>query len=223
MIRVLICDDMEEIRNYMAASLSTDDEIDIVATAASGAEAVRLADELKPDIILMDIQMESETSGIAATEKIVQGNPAVKVIILTIHNDDALIMSAYHAGAVDYMIKMSSAEEIIDHIKTVYSMDCFIGPLITRRLSEEYDKLKFKQQSLLFFINGFSNLTKIEREILKLLYMGYSKTQISKMRTIEHSTVVSHVKHIRKKLEFGSTKEMVNFLKKIRFYEEFDI
>lgn len=223
MIRVLICEDMEEIENYMAASISADPEIDVAGMAKSGAEAVALAEELKPDVILMDIEMESETAGIIATEKIVKKNPGVKVIMLTVHNDDDLIISAYYAGAVDFIIKMSSPNEIIDRIKTVYNMEWFVGPLITKKVMSEYNKLKLNQESIRFFINGFSNLTRTEREILKLLYMGYNKPQISEMRTIEFSTTVSHVKHIKKKLNFKSTKELVGFLKKIKIFEEFDI
>ena len=223
MIRVLICEDMVEIENYMAASISTAPEIDVVGMAKSGAEAVILAEKLKPDVILMDIEMESETAGIIATEKIVKKNPSIKVIMLTVHNDDDLIISAYHAGAVDFIIKMSSANEIIDRIKTVYNMEWFVGPLITKKVMSEYNKLKFNQESIRFFIKGFSNLTRTEREILKLLYLGYNKPQISEMRTIEFSTTVSHVKHIKKKLNFRTTKELVNFLRKIKIFEEFDI
>lgn len=223
MINVLICDDSNELREYISTAISVDEELNIIGEASGGDKAVELAKELNPDVILMDIQMENETDGIYAAERILEFNPKIKIIMLTIHTNDELIMDAYYAGASDYIIKMSNVDEIISRIKTVYNTDKFIGPLIAQKLSSEFIKLKSKQDSLLFFINGFSNLTKTEREILKMLYMGYSRAEIAKSRMTELSTTVSHVKHIKRKLNFKSTKELISFLKKIKIYEEFDI
>ena len=222
MIKVLICDDIERIREYIGMIVSADDKIEVVGMAASGEECVSAARRYHPDIILMDIQMETENAGIVATKKITSEDPKIKIIVLTMYGDE-LIMEAYHAGAVDYIIKPGTPGEIINRIKTVYANDNFIGPIIAHKVCTEYKKLKQRQESILFFINGFSNLTKTEREILKLLYLGYNKPQISKMRVSELSTTISHIKQIKKKLNFSSTKDLVSFLKKTRIFEEFGI
>ena len=104
MIKVLICDDIEKIREYIAMIISTDDEIEVVGMASNGEECVRAARQFNPDIILMDIQMETENAGIAATKKITSENPKIKIIVLTMYGDE-LIMEAYNAGAIDYIIK----------------------------------------------------------------------------------------------------------------------
>lgn len=223
MINVLICDDSHELREYIATAISVDEELKIVGQASSGVEAVKLANEFNPDVILMDIQMDYETDGIEATEQILETHPKIKIIMLTIHTNDELIMNAYYAGASDYIIKTSNIDEIIYRIKTVYNTDKFIGPLIAQKLSTEFIKLKTKQDSLLFFINGFSTLTRTEREILKMLYKGCSRTEISKSRMTELSTTISHVKHIKRKLNFTSTKELLSFLRKIKLFEMLDI
>lgn len=222
-IRVMVCEDIKAIREYVVSSIRKDSEIEVVGEASSGAEAVLMSESVKPDVILMDIQMEYETAGIDAIHAIYEKHPDIKIIVLTVHNDDELIMDAYYAGAMDYIIKTSAESDICGSIKRVFREENFIGPLIAKNLRTEVRKMRKSEESLLFFIHEFSRLTATEKELLKLFYLGYSKKKISEMRSIEVSTIKVHVKHILKKLNYSSTSELINFLKKIKIYEMFDL
>lgn len=222
-IRVMVCEDIKAIREYVVSSIRKDSEIEVVGEASSGAEAILMSESVKPDVILMDIQMEYETAGIDAIHAIYEKHPDIKIIVLTVHNDDELIMDAYYAGAMDYIIKTSDGGDICGSIKRVYREENFIGPLIAKNLRSEVRKMRKSEESLLFFIHEFSRLTATEKELLKLFYLGYSKKKISEMRSIEVSTIKVHVKHILKKLNYSSTSELINFLKKIKIYEMFDL
>ena len=221
-IRVMVCEDIKAIREYVVSSIRKDSEIEVVGEASSGAEAVLMSESVKPDVILMDIQMEYETAGIDAIHAIYEKHPDIKIIVLTVHNDDELIMDAYYAGAMDYIIKTSAESDICGSIKRVYREENFIGPLIAKNLRTEVRKMRKSEESLLFFIHE-SRLTATEKELLKLFYLGYSKKKISEMRSIEVSTIKVHVKHILKKLNYSSTSELISFLKKIKIYEMFDL
>jgi len=223
MIRVLVCEDIKGIRDYIVSSISKDDSIEVVGQASSGDEIIKLVDEVETDVILMDIQMEYETAGIDAIRAICEKNKNVKIIVLTIHNNDELILEAYYAGAMDYILKTSSADEICASIKRVYEIENFIGPLIAKNLRTELKRIKKSEESLLFFVHEFSKLTSTEKELLKLFYQGMSKKKISELRSVEMSTIKVHVKHILKKLNFATMSDLIGFLKKIGIYEEFNL
>lgn len=222
-IRVMVCEDIKGIRNYVVTSLRKDDDIEVVAEAGSGEEAIELAGKIKPDIILMDIQMEYETAGLDAIRTIYETYPDIKIIVLTVHDKSEFIIEAYYTGAVDYLLKTADSEEICKSIKKVYETENFVGPLIAKNLRAEFTRMKKSEETLMFFIHKFTTLTQSEKEILKLLYGGYNKKQISEMRCIEYSTVKVHVKHILKKLGYTTTSNLVSFLRKIKIYEEFKL
>ncbi len=222
-IRVMVCEDIKGIRKYVVSSLEKDEDIEVVAQAGSAEEAIELAGKIKPDIILMDIQMEYETAGLDAIRTIYETYPEIKIIVLTVHDNNEFIMEAYYTGAVDYLLKTAESEEICKSIKKVYETENFVGPLIAKNLRAEFIRMKKSEETLMFFIHKFTTLTQSEKEILKLLYGGYNKKQISEMRCIEYSTVKVHVKHILKKLGYTSTSNLVSFLRKIKIYEEFKL
>ena len=123
-IRIMMADDSPEIRSYFSNIISHEADMDLVGTAASGAEAVQMAHELRPDIILMDIQMETRIAGISASKQILREHPAMKIIILTILEDDDLLFQAYCAGVIDYIIKTDSISQILTSVRN----GCFTVP-----------------------------------------------------------------------------------------------
>ena len=137
-IRVAICDDMPQILRHFKKIIQAAGDMEVVAEAETGKEMVALADKLQPDIILMDIQMESEDAGILATNKILSEHPDIKVIILTVHKEDDLIFRAYGAGAIDYIIKTEESNEIVKSIRTVYNNDVFIRPGIAKKILNQF-------------------------------------------------------------------------------------
>lgn len=221
MIKIAICDDMPQIRTMIQRAVEKTEDMTVVSVAATSEEIIKRALEAAPDIILMDIQLETETAGIDATEYIKEKLPDVKIIMLTIHADAKLIIDSYYAGAVDYIVKTDSMDNIVENIRKVYMQSDFLGPLIVKNINKELKKYKVMHESLLFFINGFSTLTNTEKRILKLLYDGHSRKEIEKNFYISLETINTHVKHILKKLEFHSIKELIRFLKDIQLFENF--
>lgn len=218
-IKILIVDDMTDIREYFNMILSREPDIVVAGLASSGIEAVHMAKALKPDVILMDIQMESRTAGIDATHCIKTIDPNIKVIVLTIHQEDEYLFQAYCAGVMDYIVKTDSISQIINSIRTVYSNQLLLRPGIANKIINEFSRMKTQQNSMIYILSIISKLTNSEFEILKCLYEGNTNKVISETRFVSPSTVKSQVNSILKKFEMKSMKEVVKLLKQLNFDE----
>lgn len=218
-IKILIVDDMTDIREYFNMILSKEPDIEVVGLASSGIEAVQKARDLKPDVILMDIQMETRTAGIDATTVIKGMDPNVKIIILTIHEEDEYLFQAYCAGVMDYIVKTDSISQIINSIRTVFSNKLMLRPGIADKIIDEFSRLKTQQNSLIYILNIISKLTNSEFEILKCFYEGNTYKTISETRFVSPATVKSQVNSILKKFEMKTMKDVIKLLKQMNFNE----
>lgn len=218
-IRVVIADDMAKIRDYFSMILSSESDMEVIGTASSGAEAYRISMENKPDIVLMDVQMEAEMAGIDATQRLKQDLDGVKVIILTIHEEDEIIFKAYAAGAMDYIVKTSSIVDVITSIRNVYNNRLSLRPEYAEKIVGEFTRIKNEQKSMVYTLNIVSRLTNTEFEILKDVYAGKTYRQIAKQRSVEDVTIRSQVNRILKKFEKESMKEVLNLLKELRIFD----
>lgn len=216
-IRVLVVDDNIEIREYFIGILNHEADMDVVGSASSGAEAVKIAQACKPDLILMDIQMETRTAGIDAARQIIGNQPSVKIIILTILEDDDLLFQAYCAGVMDYIIKTDSITQILSSVRQVYNNQLILRPKYAEKIIDEFNRVKEQQESLLFSINILMRLSNSEFEILKCLYQGMSYKQISEQRYVSSATVKSQIHGILKKFGMRNTKEVIKKLNEINF------
>lgn len=215
MIKVMIVDDIPECIQYYASFISKEEDMELTGTANSGMEAVKKASELLPDVILMDIQMEYEKSGIDATREITQENPEMKIIAVTAYDDSELIIDAFLAGAVDYIVKMSPVEQLSTKIRKVYEQDEFLGPKIMQSVKTKLNNVGKQQRSLLYIVNYLSKLTKKERNILRLLLENNSRNRIMEILFIEETTLKTHIQNILKKLEYRNVKDMVKELNQL--------
>ena len=223
MIRIMVVDDLKEVRSYFGEIINSQPDMELAGVAASGNEAVHMASSLDLDVILMDIQMEYAGAGVDATRKICAAFPDIKIIMLTIYDTDDYVVEAYLAGAVDYVLKEDDTVKICERIRQVYENDNFIGPYIAKKLRSSIEKTRTREESMLFFINSFSKLTAMEKKILKSLYTGKKRSEIADSEFISLGTVKTHINHILKKLNFTATHDLIGFLKKIKIFEEFDI
>ena len=198
-IKVLIAEDVAPIRKRYLKILNSHPSIEVVGDVESGTDACILAKKLKPDIVLMDIEMECKDAGIRATGEILAENPQIKIIILTVYEEDELIFSAFRLGACDYILKNSSEEDIISGVIGAYHNSSPIRPEIADKIRNEYQRVKTYESSFLFMLNLLSTLTPRELDTLYLLSNGYSKRDICEMRCVEMSTVKSQVHNILKK------------------------
>lgn len=200
-IKVLIAEDIEPIRKRYVNILNRHPAIEVVADVGSGSSACTLTKTLKPDVILMDIEMECKDAGIRATGDILTQNPSIKIIILTVYEEDELIFSAFQLGACDYILKNASEEEIIHGVISAYNNSSPIRPEIASKIRNEFQRVKTYESSFLFMLNLLSTLTPRELDTLYLLSNGYTKKDICSIRCVEMSTVKSQVHNILKKFK----------------------
>ena len=216
-IRIMMADDSPEIRSYFANFISHEADMELVGTASSGAEAVQMARELQPDIILMDIQMETRVAGISASKQILEAFPSIKIIILTILEDDDLLFQAYCAGVIDYIIKTDSVSQILSSIRNAYMNQMILRPRYAEKIIQELKRVREEQNGLLYGLNILTMLSNSEFEVLKCLYQGMNARQISESRYVSQGTVKSQIHSILKKFSMNSVSEVVRHLKAIRF------
>ncbi|WP_347862846.1 response regulator transcription factor [Salimicrobium sp. PL1-032A] len=189
MIRVLFADDHEMVRIGVSAYLSAQPDIEVIAEADDGQEAVQKALEEKPDIILMDLVMK-EMDGIEATARIIERWPEAKIIIVTSFIDDEKVYPALEAGAVSYLLKTSKAEDIAEAIRATHGGQSILEPEVTGKLMDKMRNEPLHEQ-----------LTNREREILMLMAEGKSNQEIADQLFIALKTVKVHVSNILGKLE----------------------
>ncbi|WP_342756885.1 response regulator transcription factor [Kineothrix sedimenti] len=208
-IKVLIAEDMEPIRKRYVNVLNSDPNIEVIGDVATGSTACELAFSLKPDVILMDIEMESKDAGIRATGQILSKLPNVKIILLTVYEEDEMIFSAFQLGACDYILKISKNEDIINGVIGAYHNQSPIRPEIASKIRNEFKRVKTYESSFLFMLNILSTLTPRELDTLNLLINGHTKKEVCELRCVEMSTVKSQVHSILKKFKKRNISDII--------------
>lgn len=215
MIRVLVVDDFELLREDLCELIQAQEDMEVAGEAQTAAQAVKLAMELVPDIVLMDIEMESMNAGILAAEQIRDANPERKIIFLTAHETEKTIISAMGTGAVDYIVKGSPENQILYHIRSAYQGKPVMEARIQETVMREYKRLQRSERSLLFFINNVSQLTATERELVKLLLDGKKVKEIAQIRCVEIITIKTQIKGLLRKFGCSRTKEIVSMIQEL--------
>ena len=207
-IKVLLADYMDSFNRHFSRMLEKENDIEVVGAAQSGREAVILTKLLCPDVILMDIQMETDWAGIEASAQILKEQPKVKIIVFTIHDDSETIINAYEAGVVDYILKTASPEEVIGAIRDAMNFDD-TQKKVNRVVKDEMVKLRKERDSFMYCVNLISRLSASELETLKLLCDGKKYREIADARFVSESTVRVMVNKITKKLSGESIRSIV--------------
>ena len=196
MIRALVADDQQVVREGFVALLGTQEDIEVVASAADGAEAVALGAEHRPDVVLMDVRMPV-LDGIEATRRIVESTEeAPRILILTTFDLDDYVYDALQAGASGFLLKDVPAETLFDAVRVVAAGEALLAPTITRRLIAEFARLRPRQVRP----ESLSELTPRETEILGLVAEGLSNGEIATRLVLSDETVKTHVSHVLRKL-----------------------
>jgi len=221
-ISVLVADDNDEIRNYFVKVLSRAKDIEVAGEARNGREAVALACERSPDIVVMDIEMEYRTDGIDAIHSIKEAMPEIKSIVLTIHREDEYLFQAYTAGAMDYLVKTTSTANILDSIRSVYHNKLNIRPETAERILAELSRLRSERDSLLFTLNVVTKLTNSELEVIKAVYHGGTYSEIARERHVERRTIKTHVNRILKKFGAARMSEVIRMFEDLNVLEQLD-
>lgn len=207
MTTVLVADDQELIREGLATILAAQDGIEVLGTAADGAEAVRMARDLRPDVTLMDIRMPG-TDGLDATRQLLAGGEApTRVLVLTTFDDDALVLEALRAGASAFLLKDVPKHRLVEAVRAVHEGELLLSPAITRRLVERHltSTADPARTGLL------ERLTDREVDVLRLVTNGASNPEIASELHLSESTVKTHVGQLLLKLEARDRVHLVIF------------
>lgn len=202
-ISILIADDEPAFRSGLRALLKSVDELALVGDAETGGEAIRLAAELQPDIILMDINMPGD-NGIEATRRILHASPHIGILILTMFEDDDSVFAAMRAGARGYLLKGALKAEILRAIQTVGGGGVVFGAAIAQRMMRYFAGVKPVESSDLF-----PELTDREREILNLIAEGLNNSDIAQRLTLSSKTVRNHITNIFSKLQVADRAQAI--------------
>jgi DNA-binding NarL/FixJ family response regulator len=193
-MRILLVEDHPMFRDGLARMLESVEEFEVVGEAVTGEEAVQLAQQLKPNIILMDLNLP-KMSGIEATKQIIQDQPDTGILVLTMYDDDSSVFAAIRAGARGYLLKEANRNEIIRAIQAVGDGEAIFSPTIARRMMY-YFEAKSKQVQ----VDVFPQLTEREREVLDHIARGENNAGIATVLGLNQKTIRNHVSNILSKL-----------------------
>ncbi len=194
MIRLLVADDHPAFRRGLQLMLADTDDISIEGEAATGAQAVELANQLAPDVILMDLRMP-DLDGIEATRRLSRNNPAPAIVVLTMFEDDDSVLAAMRAGARGYLLKGAEQDEIVRAIRAAAAGEAIFGPQIAQRVIDHFT------HSARSTTTAFPALTERERQVLELIAAGKGNASIAHELMINLKTVRNHVSNIFTKLQ----------------------
>ncbi|MDE7187483.1 MAG: response regulator transcription factor [Lachnospiraceae bacterium] len=221
-IKVMIVDDMVSLCRKYEAVFAQEEELEVVAVAHDGYQAIMKSAVTRPDVILMDIEMESKYAGIAATRQILQEFPAIKIVILTVYEEDEMIYAAFQAGACDYILKTASAAAMVQCVKDAYYEKSILRPQVAKKLRREFKRIKNNEDTLLYTIYLVQLLTDTERDILSALHEGKGAKDICRERFIEPATLKTHIRNIVKKMKCRSIEDVVDKVEQSGFFYYMD-
>ena len=200
-IRILVADDHPIVRDGLIAVLNTQPDFDVIGEAATGPEAIAHADRLRPDVVLLDLEMP-EMDGLATLEHLRQRDPTIKVIIFTAFDTDERVLKAIQAGAQGYLLKGVPREDVFQAVRVVHAGGTLLQPVIVSKLLRQ---VEHDQHAA----NDPDALTERERDVLRLMARGLTNKAIAAELVITERTVKFHVSAILSKLDAGNRTEAV--------------
>ncbi|BAH46379.1 MULTISPECIES: response regulator transcription factor [Bacillales] len=208
-LRIVIVDDHQLFREGVKRILEMEEDFKVVGEGADGGEATVLAEEHKPDVLLMDINMPN-INGVSAAENVISVSPSTRVIMLSIHDDEGYVYRTLRAGASGYLLKEMGTSDLVDAVRVVASGGAYIHPKVTGKLIEEFRRLSEQEgtaersfsvdESQAIDPKVIESLTRREREVLQLMAEGKSNRAIGEFLFISEKTVKNHVSSILQKL-----------------------
>ena len=203
-IRILLADDHTVIRMGLKLLLERQPDFEVVGEADDGLAAGKLAAQLEPDVIVMDVAMPN-LNGIEATRQIVTAHPKIAVVILSMHSDESYVMRALKAGARGYLLKDSAEAELIQAVRTVVTGKSFFSAVVSKMLLEDYVR-NLQQRGI---EDSYDLLTPREREVLQLAAEGKSNKESAAMLNLSAHTVETHRTNLMQKLNLHSVPELI--------------
>ena len=203
-MRVLLADDHSIVRRGMRSLLETEQSVEIVAEAADGLEALRLCEEYRPDLLILDVAMP-KLNGIDVAARTQKMQPPPRAIMLSMYLDESYVIRAINAGARAYLLKDATDEDLLPAVRAVAAGKSFFSPAVSDVLAEEYTR-QLQQRGL---TESYDLLTDREKEVLQLLAEGRSNKEVAALLDVGLSTVETHRGNLMQKLSLHSTAEIV--------------
>jgi two-component system response regulator DegU len=220
-VRIVIADDHQLFREGVKRIINMEDDMEVIGECGDGIQVIELCNQITPDIVLMDINMPLE-NGVVATERLKLIFPDIKVIILSLHDDESYVFETLRKGASGYLLKDMEAESLINAIRSVVAGHAYIHPKVTGKLINQLRRMTYlddvgvvgsgqgvKDSALKYIHNTNSPLTKREAEVLRLMAEGKSNKLIGEFLFISEKTVKNHVSSILQKMEVDDRTQAV--------------
>ncbi len=203
--KILIADDHQIVREGLRSLFEKETDLEVIGEAENGRQAVRMARDLKPDVVVMDIAMP-DLNGIEAMRQVLAEFPAAKVLALSMHANKHYVIEALKAGASGYLLKDSAFDELVQAIRAVVANQCYLSPEITGAVIDDVVHRRPAESRLVA-----PRLSSREREVLQLVAEGRTTQQIARRLFISRKTVDTHRQHIMKKLDLHSVAELTKY------------
>jgi DNA-binding NarL/FixJ family response regulator len=207
MIKVLVAEDHTIVRKGLCALLYTESDIEVVGEAENGRQAIEMAEELNPDVILMDISMP-ELNGMDATRQLKKKYPDLKILILSMHSNEKYIFETLRAGASGYLIKRSAPTDLIKAIHAANKGESFLSPSVSKKVIDNFVQHKAEENNE---PRGLNRLSNREREVLQLIAEGHTNREIAIQLFVSAKTIEAHRANIQKKLQIIGTAELTKY------------
>jgi two-component system response regulator NreC len=205
-IRVLIADDHTLVREGLRALLEGQGGFEVIAEASNGREAIDRAIQMRPDVVLMDIGMP-EVDGLAATRRIIKVNPAIRILVLTVHDTEDYFFRVLEAGAHGFLVKDAASTELVAAVRAVHHGGVFLHPSMAKRLVEDYlQRIGSGEERA-----AHALLSPRERQILALIGAGHTNQEIADQLSLSVNTVQAHRSHIIDKLDLHSRADLMRY------------
>lgn len=219
-IRVAICDDMDSVCEGYRMYIEREKDMECIGIANSSADCLKLVENMHPDVLLLDIYIENEMSGITLLPKVKAISPDTKVVMMTSYSNSQYVFHALMNGADEYVVKDTDGRKIITKIRDVYHKTPDDDNKVMEEFKNEVRQLYASRQSLFYFINMLVKLSQSEFEILHDIYDGMTYKQIAEKRFVEECTIKTHASRILKKFEANSMKELISDIRKQKLFEQ---
>lgn len=206
-IRIIIADDHAIVRSGLEMLVNMQEDMEVIDTACDGSEAFQKAIELKPDIVIMDLNMSPGENGLTATRRLKEAIPETKVLVLTMHDDREYIFRVLQAGASGYILKSAEDLDLINAIRTVEKGEAYLYPKAQKLLIEEYmERITNEGKD-----DVFNLLSTREQEVLEYIAKGYTNKEIADILYLSVKTIESHKSKIMEKLQLRTRPELVKY------------